>query len=83
MAETTFVSADLTTLCRLDELGLEVMGQRLEPDEGVLHARSSKQIGQQTIRGHRSYEGDRSTRPGERFIPVSTLLTEKHYHRLR
>jgi hypothetical protein len=29
-----FACADLTTLCRLDELGLEVPGQRLEPDRG-------------------------------------------------
>ena len=26
-----FTRADLTTFCRLDELGLEVTGQRLEP----------------------------------------------------
>ncbi len=31
-----FTRADLTTFCRLDELGLEVMGQRLEPDRAVL-----------------------------------------------
>jgi hypothetical protein len=28
--------ADPTTLCRLDELGLEVTGQRLDPDRAVL-----------------------------------------------
>lgn len=26
---------DLTTFCRLDELGLEVVGQRLDPDRAV------------------------------------------------
>jgi Transposase and inactivated derivatives len=30
---------DLTTFCRLDELGLEVVGQRLEPDHAVLACR--------------------------------------------
>ena len=35
----TFVSPDLTTFCRLDELGLEVIGQRLEPKRAVLSCR--------------------------------------------
>ena len=30
---------DLTTFCRLDELGLEVTGQRLETDRAVLACR--------------------------------------------
>src|SRR4051794_26096872 len=34
-----FACADLTTFCRLDELGLEVTGQRLEPDRTVLACR--------------------------------------------
>ena len=34
-----FDRADLTTFCRLDELGLEVTGQRLEPDRAVLACR--------------------------------------------
>ena len=34
-----FGCADLTTFCRLDELGLEVTGQRLEPDRAVLACR--------------------------------------------
>jgi transposase len=34
-----FACADLTTFCRLDELGLEVSGQRLEPDRAVLACR--------------------------------------------
>lgn len=33
---------DLTTFCRLDELGLEVVGQRLEPDRAVLACRVVK-----------------------------------------
>jgi transposase len=35
----TFTGPDLTTFCRLDELGLEVTGQRLEPDCAVLACR--------------------------------------------
>jgi transposase len=34
-----FACADLTTFCRLDELGLVVTGQRLEPDRAVLACR--------------------------------------------
>jgi len=34
-----FSRADLTTFARLDELGLEVTGQRLEPDRAVLACR--------------------------------------------
>ena len=34
-----FDTADLTTFCRLDELGLVVTGQRLEPDRAVLACR--------------------------------------------
>ena len=34
-----FASPDLTTFCRLDELGLEVTGQRLQSDRAVLACR--------------------------------------------
>ena len=34
-----FARPDLTTFCRLDELGLVVIGQRLEPDRAVLACR--------------------------------------------
>ncbi len=34
-----FARADLTTFCRLDEFGLEVTGQRLEPERAVLACR--------------------------------------------
>ena len=34
-----FACPDLTTFCRLDELGLEVTGQRLEPERAVLSCR--------------------------------------------
>jgi hypothetical protein len=35
----TFTGPDLTTFCRLDELGLKVTGQRLDPDRAVLACR--------------------------------------------
>ena len=36
MPDATFACPDLTTFARLDELGLVVVGQRLEPDRAVL-----------------------------------------------
>jgi hypothetical protein len=35
----TFVRPDLGSFCRLDELGLRVVGQRLEPGRAVLACR--------------------------------------------
>jgi transposase len=40
MSDATFARPDLTTFTRLDELGLEVVGQRLEPDRAVLAGRA-------------------------------------------
>jgi transposase len=37
--EAGFACPDMTTFCRLDELGLAVTGQRLEPDRAVLACR--------------------------------------------
>ena len=39
MRDATFACPDLSTFCRLDELGLVVTGQRLEPDRAVLACR--------------------------------------------
>ena len=39
MPDATFARLDLATFCRLDELGLAVVGQRLEPDRAVLACR--------------------------------------------
>ena len=39
MPDATFTTPDLTTFCRLDELGLEVTGQHLTPDRAVLACR--------------------------------------------
>ena len=40
MSNATFARPDLTRFTRLDELGLEVVGQRLEPDRAVLAGRA-------------------------------------------
>lgn len=42
MTHSTFTTPDLTTFCGLDDLGLTVVGQRLEPDQAVLACRVSK-----------------------------------------
>jgi transposase len=39
VSDATFATPDLTTFARLDELGLEVTGQRLDPDRAVLACR--------------------------------------------
>ena len=39
MSNTTFDRPDLTTFTRLDDLGLEVTGQHIEPDHAVLACR--------------------------------------------
>jgi len=39
LSDVTFACPDLTSFCRLDELGLVVTGQRLEPDRAVLACR--------------------------------------------
>jgi transposase len=39
LLDATFACPDLTTFCRLDDLGLEVVGQHLEPDRAVLACR--------------------------------------------
>jgi len=39
VSDVTFACPDLTTFARVDELGLEVVGQRLEPARAVLACR--------------------------------------------
>ncbi|WP_456303091.1 hypothetical protein [Streptomyces mirabilis] len=39
MRDATFCPADLTTFCRLDDLGLEVVDQQLHPDHAMLLCR--------------------------------------------
>lgn len=40
-----FVRPDLGSLCRLDELGLQVVGQRIEPGRAVLACRAVESDG--------------------------------------
>jgi hypothetical protein len=53
----------LTTFCRLEELGLEAVGQRLEPDRAVLARRVvepddwCRRLGAKGCRGTRSRAG--------------------------
>ena len=39
MSHATYVAPDLTLSCRLNELGLEAVGQRLEPGQALLGCR--------------------------------------------
>lgn len=39
MPDATFATPDVTTFCRLDELGLVVVGQHLDPERAVLACR--------------------------------------------
>jgi transposase len=39
LSDATFACPDLTTFCRLDELGLVVVGQQVQPDRAVLACR--------------------------------------------
>jgi hypothetical protein len=45
----TFVRPDLGSFCRLDELGLQVVGQRLEPGRAVLACRVVEGLGVRVI----------------------------------
>lgn len=42
---TAFTRPNLSSFCRLDELGLVVVGQRLEPKRAVLACRSPRTTG--------------------------------------
>ncbi|MFT8396737.1 MAG: ISL3 family transposase, partial [Propionibacterium sp.] len=42
MPDATFATPDVTTFCRLDELGLVVVGQQVEPDRAVLLCRGEE-----------------------------------------
>ncbi|WP_244420323.1 hypothetical protein [Streptomyces hygroscopicus] len=39
MLHAFFAALCLTTFCRLDELGVEAVGQRLQPDQAVIECR--------------------------------------------
>ena len=42
MLHATFTTPDLTVFCRLDELGLVAVGQRLDPDRAVIECRAAE-----------------------------------------
>ncbi len=50
MPDATFACPDLTSFCRLDALGLEVVGQRLEPSRAVLACRVSRRRARSPVR---------------------------------
>lgn len=53
MPDAIFACPDLTTFARLDELSLEVVGQRLEPDRAVLACRGRDGVVESLVgRGH-------------------------------
>lgn len=72
MADATFADPDLTTFARLDGLGLQVVGQFLEPDRAVLSCR----VVDPDDRCHRSGGLCRGcSRPGVRW---AWLVTAAH-----
>jgi hypothetical protein len=43
VADAAFACSEVTSLCRVDELGLRVVGQRVEPDRAVLTCRVAEE----------------------------------------
>ena len=77
---------DLTTFCRLDELGLEVIGQRLEPDRAVLACRVEPGEFDRWCRALRRRGRRRETRVTRRLAhepfgwrPTTLLVTIRRY----
>lgn len=87
MLDATFVTPDLTTFCRLDELGLTVVGQRIEPDRAVLACRVAEDpTGLDRWRRHCGCEGrprDTVTRElayePSGWRPTTLLVTIRRY----
>lgn len=64
MSDATFGCPDLTTFCRLEELGLEVIGQRLDPDRASWPAGSSNRISGAAAATTRAPRPGRGAAPG-------------------
>lgn len=83
MSDATFDSPDLTRFCRLDELGLVVMGQHLEPDRTVLACRVAEPDQWCRRCGCQGTPRDTVTRPlaHEPFgwRPTTLLVTVRRY----
>src|ERR1700693_4992395 len=75
--DATFLTPDLGSFCRLDELGLQVVGQRLEPGRAVLACRIVET--DEFARGGRRCGGEghcwRHTRGGDKYVTVVIDLT--------
>jgi Transposase len=83
MADATFTRPDLTAFCRLDSLGLVVVGQRLEPDRfhvvrlaGDALDESRRRVQQRTC-GHRGRSGDPLHGARRTLHTGADLLTDK------
>ena len=89
MLDATFVRPDLTTFCRLEELGLEAVGQRLEPDQcgaGLPGGGTGRVVPPVRVRGHPQGHADASS--GARALRVAPHDAADHspplpLHRLR
>ncbi|GAB2465674.1 ISL3 family transposase [Xylanimonas ulmi] len=85
MPDATFYSPDLTTFCCLDELGLVVTGQRLEPDRAVLKRRIEPTAGDEFCRrcGAQGSARDTVTRrlahPPVGWRPTTLLVRIRRY----
>ena len=55
MSNTIFDRPDLSAFTRLDDLGLEVTGQRIEPDHAVLACRITGETGGVDAAGARAF----------------------------
>ena len=83
MTHPTFAAPDLTTFARLDELGLEVVGQRVEADRAVLACRLSDADGWCRRCGCEGWPRDTVTRQLAHapfgWRPVTLLITLRRY----
>ena len=76
MPDATFATPDVTTFCRLDELGLVVVGQHLQPDRAVLaHDRRlpPPRPGRRTGRDEQHHYQPVRGRPGRADTELRTL----------
>ena len=80
LLDATFACPDLTTFCRLDELGLVVTGQRLGPDRAVLACRVVEADDWCRRCGCQGVAGDTTSRRlarepfGWRIVPTKWLI---------
>ncbi|MGN6173299.1 MAG: hypothetical protein ACTHPS_10140, partial [Streptosporangiaceae bacterium] len=68
--DATFACPEVTSFCRLDELGLLVVGQRVEPDRAVLACRVAE-AGEPKSR----FRGAAPPRTTRRLLPAGRLYS--------